>query len=187
VPWAVAFGKLDLELMPLTDRSFSGFINLKTKQPSSLLPLPEWLPKTGEHALLSQTACAQSPKCEFYQLPPQTPEPWHRDHLARTRLLYEIDSTTHEEPLLPKRRLSEASLSRYLGGLGRRQEQAFSDSSGNAVASRSGPCCVRKPSYKRSWLFKMLSFTLVCNAGLHQANLSQNRRLPCLESFATSE
>lgn len=98
-PWAVrCFGKLDL--LPGTDRLF---VNLKSKQQSSLLLQPAWLLKTGVHALALPTACALLPKCKYYHTHVHTPEPRHREHLVRTTASIPYQVTTQQSPLLPKR------------------------------------------------------------------------------------
>lgn len=123
------FGKLDLELMPLT-APFLDIWDLKTKQNNLLYSSHN---QHGYQRLASTLQLRRPHACSYQNASItafMTPEPWHRDLPVSRNASIQIGPATHGKPLLPKRRCSQASFSRHLGVLGRRQEQAFSDNSG---------------------------------------------------------
>lgn len=113
----------------------------------------------------------------------------HREHLVRTTASIRYrDYDSRIRRCCPRDDYCKPRFSCHLGLLGPGSTNDRCQTTlGNAACSLSGPCCACRRPYKPFQTLSVLFLLLVCNAGLHQANFPQNRRLPCLESSATGE
>lgn len=184
--WAVRCSGTPTVFTPLT----ASLVNTKTKQHLRSLQHTRWPLRIGVLALALRIACVLLPKCKYYNhTQRRTPAPHHRELLVRTTA--SIRYRNHDSEITA---VAQGTILASLILLPSRPARAsiheppLPDNAGQRSLCEIWPmlCCPVRliSSDEGSVCFLLL---LVCNAGLHQANISQNRRLPCLESSAAGE